>query len=63
MKILSRVLVVVLALVLVIALAAGGAFFYFTRQSFPQTSGALKQVHPHRRLASRRGARGRATSA
>jgi penicillin amidase len=42
MKFIKRALFVLLSLVLIVTLAAGGAFFYFTRQSFPQTSGTIK---------------------
>ncbi len=42
MKILGRILASLLVLVIVVGAAAGGAFVYFTRQSFPQTTGSMK---------------------
>lgn len=41
MRIVKRVATALLALVLLVAAAAGGAFVYFTRQPFPTTSGTL----------------------
>lgn len=42
MKILSRVLIIALIVVVVLAVVAGGAFTFTTRDPFPQTSGTLK---------------------
>ncbi len=36
-----RIFLVLVAIVLAVVLAGGGAFYYLTRQSFPQTSGTL----------------------
>jgi penicillin amidase len=41
MRLLKRILLGLLALVVVAASALGGAFVYFTRAAFPQTSGTL----------------------
>ncbi|BCX04346.1 MAG: penicillin amidase [Candidatus Roseilinea sp.] len=42
MKLLRNLLIAALIAILTVSLSAGGAFLYFTRRSFPQTSGMIK---------------------